>query len=152
MIRVNSCLWEIFPGVLLQNLCPIIFLQKTKLMTKFHKKCWLHRKNDPREQILIWYCILRVTYTNFSILSQLCSGVYGGASNESPHLLISKKSSPCRIKLRMSLKTIQLVCIALQMTSFCMIQVSTGSYFRIHCTLWSQKVLSLTYYTYQVGN
>ena len=128
------------------------FFTKNQTYDEISKKCWLHRKNDPREQILIWYCILRVTYTNFSILSQLCSGVYGGASNESPHLLISKKSSPCRIKLRMSLKTIQLVCIALQMTSFCMIQVSTGSYFRIHCTLWSQKVLSLTYYTYQVEN
>ena len=30
-----------------------------------------------------------------------------------PNLLISKKSSPCQVKLRMSIKTIQLICNAL---------------------------------------
>ena len=34
-----------------------------------------------------------------------------------PNLLISK-SGLCRVKLRMSIKTIQLICSALQMTSF----------------------------------
>ena len=40
-----------------------------------------------------------------------------------PNLLISKKSSSCRVKLRMSIKTIQLICNALQMISFYMIQI-----------------------------
>ena len=42
-------------------------------------KLWRHFKentdvikNDLTEQILIWYCVLRVTHTNLSILNQLC--------------------------------------------------------------------------------
>ena len=41
-------------------------------MTPFHKKHWRYGKNDPTEQILVWYGVLRVTYTNLSILNQLC--------------------------------------------------------------------------------
>ena len=40
------------------------------------------------------------------------------------HLLISSKSSPCRVKLWIYIKTIPLICNALPMISFCMIQVS----------------------------
>ena len=52
-----------------------------------------------------------------------------------PPLLISEKSSPCRVKLRMSIKTIQLICTALQMISFCMIQGSVKRYFLIDSIL-----------------
>ena len=52
-----------------------------------------------------------------------------------PTYLSQKKSSPCRVKLRMSIETIQLICNALQMTSFCMIRVSAERYFRIDCIL-----------------
>ena len=41
----------------------------------------------------------------------------------------SKKSSPCRVKLQMPVKTIQLICNALKMTSFRMIQASAERYF-----------------------
>ena len=30
------------------------------------------QKKNPTEQILIWYCVLRVTYIIISILNQLC--------------------------------------------------------------------------------
>ena len=68
------------------------------------------------------------------------------------HLLISKKSSLRWVKLRMSIKTIQLICNALRITSFCKIRVSAETYFRINCLLLSQENLSLTYHTYQAGN
>ena len=41
----------------------------------------------------------------------------------------SKKSSPCRVKLEMPVKTIQLICNALKMTSFRMMQASAERYF-----------------------
>ena len=52
-------------------------------MTSFHKKYWLYRKNDTTEQIFI----LRITYTNLSILNQLCWGFYGGKSSGTLNLL-----------------------------------------------------------------
>ena len=52
----------------------------------------------------------------------------------------------------MSIKTIQLICNALQMTSFCMIRVSAERYFQMNCVLQSQEILSFTYHTYQAGN
>ena len=48
------------------------FTKCIKIMTWFHKKCWHHYKNDHSGQILVWYCVLRVTYTNLSIFNQLC--------------------------------------------------------------------------------
>ena len=55
-----------------QNLWVYHFFTKfNKIITSFHKKYWRHGKNDPTEQILIWFCVLRVTYTNLSILNQL---------------------------------------------------------------------------------
>ena len=56
------------------------------------------------------------------------------------------------VKLRMSIKTIKLICNALQMTSFCMIQVSAQRYFQMNFILLSQEILSFTYHTYQTGN
>ena len=55
--------------------------------------------------------------------------------NPPPQPFNIKKVQPCRVKLRMSIKTIQLICNALQMTSFCMIQVSTKMYFRANFIL-----------------
>ena len=68
------------------------FANFIKIMTSFHKKCWRHCKNDPTEQTSIWYRVLRVTYTNLSILNQLCQGFYGGESNESHRTYNSQKS------------------------------------------------------------
>ena len=41
-------------------------------MMSFHKKYLRYRENDPTKQILTWFCVLRVTYTNLLILNQLC--------------------------------------------------------------------------------
>ena len=48
------------------------FIKFIEIMTSFHKKHWLYLKNDPTEQALVCYCVLRVTYTNLSIFNQLC--------------------------------------------------------------------------------
>ena len=79
-------------------------------MTSFHKKHWCYLKNDPTEQILVCYCVLRVTYTNLSIFNQLCKGLYGEEPNGPLNLWSSKKS---RVKLRMVIKTVQSICIGL---------------------------------------
>ena len=63
----------------------------------------------------------------------------------------SKKSSPFRVKLQMSIKTIPLICID-DLTSFYMTQVSIKRDFRKDCILWSQEVLSFTYHTYHADN
>ena len=63
----------------------------------------------------------------------------------------NSQKSPA-LKLRMSLKTNQLICNALQMTSFCMIRVSAERCFQINCILQSQETFSFTYHTYQAGN
>ena len=56
-------------------------------MTSFHKKHWSYLKNDSTEQILVCYCVLRATYTNVSILNQLCLGFYGEEFNGPLNLL-----------------------------------------------------------------
>ena len=41
-------------------------------MTLDDKKYYRHRKNGPTEQSLTWCRVLRVIYTNLSIINQLC--------------------------------------------------------------------------------
>ena len=59
---------------LLQNLLNYDVIQEKKMLTS-------------REQILLWYCVLRVAYTNFQFLT-----IYVNESNESPSISKSKKS------------------------------------------------------------
>ena len=58
-------------AVMDQNLLVFLFLPNIlKLWRHFTKKHWRYSKNDPMEQLLVWYCVLRVTYTNISNLNQ----------------------------------------------------------------------------------
>ena len=74
-----------------QNLWAFLFSQNLlNLWRHFTRNLDVIAKMIKRNQILIWYCVLRNTYTNFSIRNQLCYEFYGRESNEPPHLLLSK--------------------------------------------------------------
>ena len=104
-----------------------------------------------RENVIFTKMIPRIKFGCGTVHQELLILIFQFSTNYIKDFTEGSPMNPCWVKLRMSIKTIQLICKALEMTSFCMIRVSAERYFRIHCYC-KVKILSFIYHTYQAGN
>ena len=137
-----------------QNLWAFLFYIKfIKIMTPFYKKHWRYRKNDPTEQSIVCYCVLRVTYTSFYpepiMLRILRRRVQWTPQPTEPQ----KSPALFRLNFECLLKPFNWFALDCKwLISFYMIQVLIKRNFRIDCILCGHQVLSFIYNKYQAGN